>query len=107
MTETQATETGATETQLTGTGLDAKITGVTVFTDGARVVRSGVVTVEPGLRPVMVASLPESADPASVRVAARAHDLGLLNVEVQRGIRTEPLREPRSRWRTTATARPP
>jgi uncharacterized protein (TIGR02231 family) len=75
-------------------GIDAPITGVTVFRDGARVVRTGRVTVQAGLRPVLIASLPESADPASVRVAARGHGLGLLNVEVQRRVGTEPRRAP-------------
>ena len=74
-------------------GLDAPVTGVTVFTDGARVTRTGVTAVGPGLRPVVVARLPETADPSSVRVAARGHDLALLNVEVQRQVSTEPLRE--------------
>ena len=41
----------------------------------------------------MVASLPDSADPSSVRVAARGHDLTLLNVEVQRRVAAEPRRE--------------
>jgi uncharacterized protein (TIGR02231 family) len=76
-----------------GAGLDAQITGVTVFTDGARVTRAGVTAVGPGQRPVVVASLPDSTDPSSVRVAARGHDLALLNVEVQRRVGTEPLRE--------------
>jgi uncharacterized protein (TIGR02231 family) len=76
-----------------GAGLDAPITGVTVFTDGARVTRAGVTAVGPGLRPVVIARLPETADPSSVRVAARGHDLALLNVEVQRQVSTEPLRE--------------
>jgi len=44
------------------------------------------------VRPVVVASLPESADPSSVRVAARGHGLALLNVEVQRRVGTEPRR---------------
>jgi uncharacterized protein (TIGR02231 family) len=69
---------------------DTLITGVTVFTDGARVTRAGLTEVQPGVRPVVVASLPESADPSSVRVAARGHDLALLNVEVQRRVGTEP-----------------
>jgi len=68
---------------------DTPITGVTVFTDGARVTRTGVTEVQPGVRPVMIASLPESADPSSVRVAARGHDLTLLNVEVQRRVAAE------------------
>jgi uncharacterized protein (TIGR02231 family) len=81
---------------LTNTGqetADTPITGVTVFTDGARVTRTGVAAVQPGVRPLVVASLPESADPSSVRVAARGHDLTLLNVEVQRRVAAEPRRE--------------
>src|SRR3981189_2683470 len=81
---------------LTNTGqetADTPITGVTVFTDGARVTRTGGAAVQPGVRPLVVASLPESADPSSVRVAARGHDLTLLNVEVQRRVAAEPRRE--------------
>ena len=81
---------------LTNTGqetADTPITGVTVFTDGARVTRTGVAAVQAGVRPLVVASLPESADPSSVRVAARGHDLTLLNVEVQRRVAAEPRRE--------------
>ncbi len=70
--------------------LSTPITGVTVFTDGARVTRSGVIQAEAGTHPVMVASLPESADPSSVRVAARGQRLTLLNVDVQRRVGTEP-----------------
>ena len=69
------------------------ITGVTVFTDGARVTRTGVTEVQAGLRPVVVAALPEMADPSSVRVAARGNGLALLNVEVQRRVAAEPRRE--------------
>ncbi len=89
-----------------GAGLDAPVTGVTVFTDGARVTRAGVTAVGPGLRPVVVAALPESTDPSSVRVAVRGNDLALLNVEVQRRVGTEPvsqalalLRDEAQRWR--------
>ena len=53
-----------------GTDLDAPIAAVTVFGDGARVQRRGTVSVEPGLRPVVIGNLPASADPVSVRVAA-------------------------------------
>ena len=42
---------------------------------------------------MVVASLPHTADPSSVRVAARGHDLALLNVEVQRRVAAEPRRE--------------
>ena len=53
-------------------GLDAPITAVTVFRDGARITRSGQVTLSPGLSPVLMAfNLPVSADPESVRVAVR------------------------------------
>jgi uncharacterized protein (TIGR02231 family) len=85
----------------TSSGIDAPITGVTVFRDGARVVRTGRVTVPAGLRPVLIASLPESADPASVRVAARGAGLGLLNVEVQRRVGTEPRRAPLAELRAS------
>jgi uncharacterized protein (TIGR02231 family) len=69
---------------------ETPITGITVFTDGARVTRTGVTAVQPGVQSVVVARLPETADPSSVRVAARGHDLSLLNVEVQRRVGTEP-----------------
>jgi uncharacterized protein (TIGR02231 family) len=94
---------------LTNTGQEpaaTPITGVTVFTDGARVTRTGAAAVQPGARPLLVASLPESADPSSVRVAARGDDLALLNVEVQRRVAAEPrleslagLRADVERWR--------
>jgi uncharacterized protein (TIGR02231 family) len=85
-----------------GTGLDAPITSVTVFRDGARVQRSGAVGVEPGLRTVVIGSLPAAVDPASVRVAARGPGLALLNVEVHRRYRTDPLREETARLRSEA-----
>jgi uncharacterized protein (TIGR02231 family) len=99
MSETQASQTSQTSnTERSGatseTTLDAPITAVTVFTDGARVTRAGQAQVPPGVAAVVVATLPESADPSSVRVAVRGHDLGLLNVEVQRKINIEPLRAP-------------
>ncbi|MGH3207117.1 MAG: mucoidy inhibitor MuiA family protein [Trebonia sp.] len=81
---------------LTNTGYetaDTPITGVTVFTDGARVTRTGLAAVQPGVRPLVVASVPGTVDPSSVRVAARGHDLTLLNVEVQRRVAAEPRRE--------------
>jgi uncharacterized protein (TIGR02231 family) len=83
-----------------GTMLDAPIVAVTVFRDGARVQRSGTVNVEPGLRPVVVGGLPASVDPASVRVAARGSGLALLDVEVHRRYRTDPLREDTARLRS-------
>jgi uncharacterized protein (TIGR02231 family) len=83
---------------MTGTGTgqesaDTPITGVTVFTDGARVTRTGVTGAAPGAQRVVIASLPQSADPSSVRVAARGHDLALLNVEVQRRVAALPRQE--------------
>ena len=81
------------------TGLDAPITAVTVFRDGARVVRRGEVSLEPGLRPVVIGGLPATVDPVSVRVAARGRDLALLNVEVHRGYVADPLREETARLR--------
>jgi uncharacterized protein (TIGR02231 family) len=75
------------------TGPDAPITGVTVFTDGARIQRTTTLEAEPGLRPVKIAELPVSADLESVRVAIFGRDLALLNVEVHHRVRTDPLRE--------------
>ncbi len=83
-----------------GTSLNAPIAAVTVFRDGARVQRSGTVNVEPGLRPVVIGGLPASVDPASVRVAARGTGLALLDVEVHRRFRTDPLREETGRLRS-------
>jgi len=85
-----------------GSGLEVPIAAVTVFRDGARIQRRGTVSVEPGLRPIMIGNLPASADPASVRVAARGRDLALLNVEVHRRYRTDPLREETARLRSEA-----
>jgi uncharacterized protein (TIGR02231 family) len=97
---------GMTESVETGTNAqasaDTPITGVTVFTDGARVTRTGLTEVQSGVRPVVVASLPESADPSSVRVAARGDDLTLLNVEVQRRVSAVPRRESLAQLRADA-----
>lgn len=82
-----------------GTSLDAPIAAVTVFRDGARVRRNGTVNMEPGLLPVVIGGLPAIVDPASVRVAARGRELALLNVEVHRRYRTDPLREETARLR--------
>ena len=79
--------------------LDAPITHVTVFTDGARVVRAGETRLAAGPRSLVVGILPASADTASVRVAARGDELDLLNVEVRRRVSTEPLREQTARLR--------
>jgi uncharacterized protein (TIGR02231 family) len=78
---------------------------VTVFRDGARVQRTGTVNVEAGLRPVVIGGLPASVDPASVRVAARGAGLALLDVEVHRRFRTDPLREETGRLRSEVERR--
>ncbi len=83
-----------------GTGLDAPITGVTVFRDGARVQRGGAVPLPPGPQTVVIGDLPAGVDPASVRVAARGPDLALLDVEVHRRYGTDPRREETARLRS-------
>jgi len=80
-------------TETTPAELAAPITNVTVFTDGARVTRAGVLPLAAGPSSVLIGNLPASADTASIRVAARGHDLALVNVEVHRRVGTEPLRE--------------
>ena len=82
------------------TGLDAPITAVTVFKDGARVQRGGTVRVEPGLRPIVIGNLPAAVDPASVRIAAHGRDLVLLNVEVHPRYRADPLRDETTQLRS-------
>lgn len=83
-------------------GLDAPITAVTVFRDGARVVRTGLTDVRPGLATITVGNLPSTVDPASVRLAARGRDLALLSVEVRREYRPDPPREDTARLRADA-----
>jgi uncharacterized protein (TIGR02231 family) len=75
-----------------GTSVDAPIVAVTVFRDGARVQRSGMARVSPGLGPVVIGGLPAGIDPASVRVAALGPGLALLDVEVHRRYQADPLR---------------
>jgi uncharacterized protein (TIGR02231 family) len=82
--------------------LEAPITAVTVFRDGARVQRSGAVNMARGRQAVLIGGLPDGVDPASVRVAARGPGLTLLNVEVHRGYRTDPLRDETTRLRAEA-----
>ena len=79
--------------------MDAPIVAVTVFRDGARVQRSGAMSIEPGRQTVTVGGLPAGLDPASVRVAARGAELALLDVEVHHRYRTDPLREEVARLR--------
>src|SRR5690242_14806981 len=82
--------------------LDAPITAVTVFRDGARVQRGGTVNMTQGTQAVVIGGLPASVDPASVRVAARGAGLTLLTVEVHHGYRTDPLRDETARLRAEA-----
>jgi hypothetical protein len=76
-----------------GTSVDAPIVAVTVFRDGARVQRSGMARVSPGLGPVVIGGLPAGIDPASVRVAALGPGLTLLDVQVHRRYQADPLRD--------------
>jgi uncharacterized protein (TIGR02231 family) len=85
-----------------GAGPDAPITGVTVFRDGARVVRGCALELAPGQRPITIGNLPAGLDPSSVRVSARGHDLALLSVEVRRGYGADPLRAETARLRDEA-----
>ena len=82
--------------------LDAPVTAVTVFRDGARVQRGGTVSMTQGTQAVVIGGLPASVDPASVRVAARGPGLTLLTVEVHHGYRTDPLRDETARLRAEA-----
>jgi len=92
----------ADSTELAPPVLEAPITAVTVFRDGARVQRGGTVTMAPGRQAVVIGGLPASVDPASVRVAVRGPGLTLLNVEVHHGYRTDPLRDETTRLRAEA-----
>src|SRR5215469_18885440 len=89
----------AESTELATPMLEAPIMAVTVFRDGARVQRSGTVSMAQGRQAVVIGGLPASVDPASVRVAARGPGLALLNVEVHHRYRTDPLREETGRLR--------
>jgi len=82
--------------------IDAPISGVTVFRDGARVTRAGRLDVRAGLHRARAASLPAVADPASVRVAIRGAGVALLEVEVSRRFRADPAREEPARLREQA-----
>jgi uncharacterized protein (TIGR02231 family) len=83
-------------------GPDLPITAVTVFRDGARVTRTGTVDLPAGLGRVEVCALPQAADPTSVRVAVRGAGVALLEVEVNRRFRTDPIREDTTRLREDA-----
>jgi uncharacterized protein (TIGR02231 family) len=84
------------------TELTAPITAVTVFRDGARVVRTGTGDLPAGIQSVVVRGLPAAADPQSVRVALRGHDVALLEVQVERGYGADPVRAEIVRLRSEA-----
>jgi len=98
MTETTAGP-GAAGPGAAGRLIDAPISNVTVFTDGARVLRTGLTDLAAGPGSIIIGNLPASVDASSVRVAARGHELALLNVEVRLRVGTEPLREQAGRLR--------
>lgn len=79
--------------------LEAPIVEVTVFTDGARVVRRGQISLEAGVCPVAVEGLPQSVDSASVRVVVRGEGLALRDVEVAHVFKGEPEHEDTQRLR--------
>ncbi len=84
--------------------VDAPITAVTVFLDGARVVRTGTFAADPGAVRAVVGGLPADADTASVRVALRGHAVTLVDIEVQRKYATDPLRADTGRLRAELQA---
>ncbi len=66
------------------------VSAVTVYPDRARVTRSGVVTLEPGLCRLEVSELPQRLTPDSVRASGRAAaPLRLLGVDVRRDFYVE------------------
>src|SRR5260370_38456489 len=87
-------------------GLVAPITAVTVFSDGARVVRTGILAAPVGESRILIGGLPDSADPASVRIAGRGQGVVLLDIEVRHGYGADPIREQAARLRAEAEARP-
>jgi len=82
-----------------GTNLDAAVSSVTVFGDAARVLRRGTVALEPGTRHLVIDDLPGTVEPASVRVVVRGSNVALLDVEIHRRYRADPLREETGRYR--------
>jgi hypothetical protein len=84
------------------TGMEAPITAVTVFRDGARITRSAQLTFPAGLSAVQMPSLPVVADPESVRVAVRGQDVALLEVEANRRFGADPVRAEIVRLRSEA-----
>ncbi len=93
-----------TDSQATIT-LDAPIMAVTVFRDGARVLRSGAVTAAAGTSRIVVSGLPTAADPASVRVAVRGQHVALLDIEVNRRHVADPHHQDTARLQADVDAR--
>lgn len=85
--------------------LDAPISAVTVFRDGARVLRSGSVTAAAGISRIVVSGLPTAADPASVRVAVRGQHVALLDIEVNRRHAADPHHQDTARLQADVDAR--
>jgi uncharacterized protein (TIGR02231 family) len=79
--------------------VDAPITAVTVFRDGARVTRATVCPLGGGRRSVVFGGLPSNVDAASVRVIAHGRGVVLLDVEARYAQRTESIRADTTRLR--------
>jgi uncharacterized protein (TIGR02231 family) len=79
--------------------VEAPVTAVTVFRDGARITRSGRAELAGGTTSAVFGDLPASVDPASVRVVARGQGVVLLAVEARNATRTETLRPDTTRLR--------
>ena len=82
--------------------LDAPITAVTIYRNGARVTRSGAVALQPGRSVLVVRNLPAYADPESVRIAVRGQDVALVEVEASRRYGADPGRDETVRLRSQA-----
>ncbi|MBN1955682.1 MAG: mucoidy inhibitor MuiA family protein [Anaerolineae bacterium] len=75
---------------MTDTELTTAITAVAVYSDRARVTRSGTLALEPGSYRLAIAELPLALDPASVRAAARGTAPARLSgIDVQRAFYAE------------------
>ncbi len=85
--------------------VETPIGAVTVFRDGARIVRTGMVSAGAGASRLVITGLPASADPASVRVAVRGQDVVLLDIEVARRYGADPVREEAARLRADVETR--
>lgn len=67
----------------------AAIEEVTVYRDGARLVRSLAVALTAGLQTVTLLEAPATTDPASVRLVSRSPGAGVVDVEVELRHRTQ------------------